>query len=130
MAAGFSSALRNARADAITTLAGNAAILEIYSGERPATGGSEGTLLVSFTLDTPFAASASGGVLTVNLPDDATAGATGTASWARIYAANGTTIVMDLGVGTSGQEITLNTTSIVSGISVSITAITITEGNA
>lgn len=132
MPAGFSVGLRNARADAITTFVGNAGILEIYSGTRPALGGAETTLLASFTLGTPFDAAASAGGLTPTLPASVNASATGTATWARIYQADGTTHVMDLGVGVagSGQEIIMNSVALTAGVACTITGFTITEGNA
>lgn len=130
MAAGFMVGLRNSRADAITTFAGSGGKLAIFSGTQPATGGTATTELVRFTLGTPFAGAASSGVLTVNLPADVNAAATGTASWGRIFKADGTTIVMDLSAGSSGTQIILNSTSLQAGVACSVTAITITEGNA
>ena len=61
MAYGFAAGLRNARLDAITTFAGSAAKLRIYSGVRPATGGAVTTLLAELTLGSPLAPAASGG---------------------------------------------------------------------
>lgn len=130
MAAGYSTALRNAQLDAITTTVGNGGKLVIYAGTRPATGGAAGTVLVTFTMGTPFAGAASAGALTVTLPADAVASATGTAAWARLFKADGTTIVADYGVAVSGQEVSINSTSITSGITCSVTAFSITCGNA
>ncbi len=129
MSAGYSTALRNAQMDAITSTVGNGGKLVIYAGTRPATGGAAGTVLATFTMGTPFASASSGGVLTVTLPADVVATATGTAAWARLFKSDGTTIVMDLGVGTSGQEVTINSTSITSGITCSVTGFVITCGN-
>lgn len=129
MSAGYDVALRNAQLDAITNFAGPGAQLVIYAGTRPATGGAAGTVLATFTMGTPFAPAAASGVLTVNLPADVNAAVTGTASWARLFKADGTTKVMDLGVGTAGQEITMNSTALTSGVGVSITAFGITAGN-
>lgn len=130
MSAGYSAALRNAQLDAITTAVGNGGKLVIYAGTRPATGGAAGTVLATFTMGSPFAPAASGGVLSPTLPADVSAAATGTTAWARLFKSDGTTIVMDLGVGTSGQEVTINSTSITSGITCSVTAFSITCGNA
>lgn len=129
MAAGYVTSLRNARLDAITTAVGASGKLRIYSGTRPATGGTATTLLVELTLNATFAPAASGGVLTANAITAGTAVATGTASWARILKSDGTTIVMDLGVGTSGQEVTIATTSIVTSATVSVSSLVITAGN-
>lgn len=131
MALGFNTSLRNAMADAITTFTGGSALLRIYSGSRPATGGSATTLLAELTCNATFAPSASGGVLTLNaITQDSSANATGTASWFRIVKSDGTTHVMDGNVGTSGSDLNLNTTSLVSGGPVSVTSCTITIGNA
>jgi len=122
--------LRNAMLDAITTRAGNAALLRIYDGTRPATGGTATTMLAELTCGTPFAAGASGGVLTLGaITQDASANATGTATWFRIVKADGTTHVLDGNVGTSGSDLNLTTTSIVATQPVSVSSFTITEGN-
>lgn len=122
--------LRDAMMDAITTQAGNAALLRIYDGTRPATGGTATTLLAELTCGTPFAAAAVNGVLTLgSITQDASANATGTATWFRIVKADGTTHVMDGNVGTSGSDLNLTTTSIVSTQPVSVTSFVITEGN-
>ena len=131
MALGFATGLRNARADAITTFAGGSCKLRIYSGSRPATGGTATTLLAELTCNATFAAAASGGVLTLNsITQDSAADATGTATWFRIVKSDGTTHVMDGDVGTSGSDLNLSSTSIVTGGTVSVTSATITEGNA
>lgn len=129
MTARYSTALRNAKLDAITTTVGNAGTLKIYDGTQPATGGTATTLLVTFTLGSPFAPGASSATLSPTLPSAATAGASSTATWARL-ATSGGTFVADYTVGTSGADINLNTTTITSGVSVSITSWTITAGNA
>ena len=123
--------LRDAMLDAITTHAGNAALLRIYDGSRPATGGAATTLLAELTCGTPFAAAAVNGVLTLGaITQDASANATGTATWFRIVKADGTTHVMDGNVGTSGSDLNLTTTSIVATQPVSVTSFVITEANA
>lgn len=131
MTVGYSTALRNARLDEISTAIGNAGLLRIYDGARPATGGAATTLLAELTCGTPFAPAASGGVLTANaITDDASANATGTATWARLTTSGGT-FVVDMDVGTAGPaELILNTTSIVSGAPVEVTSLVITAGNA
>lgn len=131
MTVGMTTNLRNARLDAITTFVGANGKLRIYSGTRPATGGTATTLLAELTLGSTFAPAASGGVLTLNaITGDTSADATGTASWARILKSDGTTIALDCSVGTSGTDIVLATTSIVASAAVNITSATITEGNA
>lgn len=134
MALSFTTAVRNARNDAITTAAGGSALLRIYSGTRPAdanTALSGNTLLAELTCNATFAPSSSSGVLTLNsITQDSSANATGTASFFRLVKSDGTTVVMDGNVGTSGSDLNLNTTSIVSGGPVSVTSFTITDGNA
>lgn len=130
MAVAYSTTLRNARLDAITTAIGASGKLRIYSGTRPATGGTVTTLLAELTCNATFAPAASGGVLTLNsITQDSSADATGTATWARMVTSGGT-FVADFNVGTSGSDINLNTTSLVSGAAVQVTSFTITEGNA
>ena len=129
MALGYISGLRNAQMDAITTFTGTTAKLTIYSGTRPATGGTATTVLATLTCNATFAPAASGGVLTLNAISSATASATGTASWFRLFKSDGTTIVMDGDVGTSGSDLNLNSTSITSGGTVSITSFVLTCGN-
>lgn len=130
MVLGYAVALRNARLDAITTRAGGNAILRIYSGSRPATGGAETTILAELTCNATFAPAASGGVLTLNaITADSSANNTGTATWFRIQS-SGAVHVLDGDVGTAGSDMNLSTTSIVAGATVSITSATITAGNA
>ena len=129
MALAYSTTLRNAMLDAITSAAGASAKLRIYDGSRPATGGTATTLLAELTCNATFAPAASGGVLTLNsITQDASADATGTATWFRIVTSGGT-FVLDGSVGTSGSDLNLTTTSIVATQPVSVTSFTITEGN-
>lgn len=131
MALGYIVGMRNAQLDAITTQAGASALLRIYDGSRPATGGTATTLLAELVMNATFAPAAASGVLTLNaIAADASANATGTATWFRIVKADGTTHVMDGNVGTSGSDLNFNTVSIVAAASVSVTSFTITAGNA
>lgn len=130
MALAFSTAVRNSMLDAITSAAGGSALLNIYDGSRPATGGTATTLLAQLTCNATFAAGASSGVLTLNaITTDSSANATGTATWFRITT-SGATHIVDGNVGTSGSDLNLNTTSIVSGGPVAVSSFTITAGNA
>ena len=130
MTVGMVAALRNARLDEITAAAGASALLNIYDGSRPATGGAATTLLAQLTCNATFAPAASGGTLTLNaITSDTSANATGTATWARITT-SGASFVLDCSVGTSGADVNLNTVSIVSGATVAVTSAVFTEGNA
>lgn len=129
MALAFSTTLRNNMLDQITSAVGASGFLRIYDGSRPSTGGAATTLLAELTCNATFAPSASGGVLTLNaITQDSSANATGTATWFRIVTSGGS-FVIDGNVGTSGSDLNLNTTSIVSGAAVSVTSFTITAGN-
>ena len=125
--------LRNAELDAKTSYAGNAALLRFYSGTPPAsadTALSGNTLLAELTCGTPFASAASAGVLTLNsVTQDSSANATGTASFWRIYKADGTTVVKQGAPSTSGSDINMSTLSIVSAVPVQLTSLTFTAGN-
>jgi hypothetical protein len=129
MTTGYSSTLRNAQLDAITTAVGSAGKLRIYDGARPATGGTATTLLAEFTLGSPFAAGAAAAVLSPTLPSNTTGLAAGTATWFRIVTSGGTTVI-DGSAGTSGTDLILNTATISIGLTCSVTAFTITRGNA
>lgn len=101
----------------------------IYNGTRPASCGTATTLGAELTLSDP-SATKTGGVLTFSaITPDASANASITASWFRIVDSTGTCVI-DGNVGTSGSDLNLNSTTITVGQEVSITAATITEGNA
>jgi len=133
MALGINTTTRNAMLDAITSRAGASALLRIYDGSRPATGGTATNLLAQLTCNATFAPAASGGVLTLNSIASATsAAATGTATWFRIVQSNGTTHVLDGSVSTQAAgtgDCQLDSTSIVLGGTVAISSATITAGN-
>lgn len=132
MALTYKATLKNARLDEITAAIGTSGLLRIYSGTRPATPDaalSGNTLLAELALSSTFAAAASGGVLTANsISNDSSADATGTASWFTLCTSGGTRQV-DGSVGTSGQDLNLNTVSIVAAAQVSVSSLTITAGN-
>jgi len=133
MALAFDSTLRDNMLDEITAVVdagAGAGTLRIYDGTRPATGGTATTLLAELTFTDPSFSAASSGVLTADtITDDSSANATGTATWFRVVDSDAT-FVMDGNVGTSGSDLNLNTTSIVSGNTVSCTSFVITAGNA
>lgn len=85
-------------------------------------------VLVTLTLTDPCG-TASGGVLTFDFDPDisATASATGTANNAIITDSADVTVISGLTVGTSGSDINLDSTSITSGQTVTITTATITH---
>jgi hypothetical protein len=130
MALGYAAALRNAQLDEITARAGASALLKIFSGTRPATGGAETTKLSEQVCNATFAPAASGGVLTLNaIADDTAADATGTASWFRIES-SAAVHVMDGDVAVSGSDLNFDSISFVAGGTVAISSFTVTAGNA
>lgn len=127
--------LRNARLNAITTFVAGNAILRIYSGTQPATGGAETTLLAQLTCNATFAPGAAAGVLTLNgITPASSAAASGTATWFRIYQSNGTTHCLDGDVSTQAAgtgDLQLDNTGIVLGGTVALGGPnTFTEANA
>ena len=138
MALAYSTAVRNAKLDAITTEmdAGTAAIIEIYDSTgtgRPATGGAVTTQVKLATLTfsaASFAAASGGTIVGAAITDDTSADATGTATWFRVLTQSAGTFIMDGDVGTSGSDLNLNSTSINAGVNVSITQFDISTGNA
>ncbi len=130
----FSTALRNAGLDSITTAVGSAGKLRIYDNgaAQPAGPGTAvpggSTLLAEFTMGSPFAAAASGGVLSPTLPSDVNGSSTGTQAWFRIVTSGGTAVV-DGSASTSGANLNLSGT-VVNGQPVRITSFTITDNNA
>jgi hypothetical protein len=112
--------------DTVVAAFNSLASCDIYSGSIPATGDTSptGTLLVSFGGTLVWGSPSSGEMdLTVPLTSD-TAVATGTAGYAKL--SDGSTSVMYVPVATSGTDIVISSTSIVSGTTVDITAFNIT----
>jgi hypothetical protein len=128
MALGYSTTVRNNRMTQVLNAIGTSGFLRIYSGTRPATGGTATTQLAQLPLSAT-AGTVSGGVLTfAAITADAAADATGTATWARLVTSAGAAVV-DLSVGTSGADINFDSVSFVSGGNVAVTSLTFTEGN-
>lgn len=118
-------ATATSQATALATFIGTNSVLKIYSGTIPSTPETAvtGTLLVSITLAT---VSASGTVVTSSDPSAVAPTASGTAGYARLVKSDGTTVVCDLDVGTSGTSVTLGTTTISTGTNVDLSALTVT----
>lgn len=113
----------------IGTLA-DSGFLRIYDGTQPTNGGDAivaQVLLAELTMNSDSFPAASANVLTANaITQDSSANATGTATWFRLVKTDGTTVLMDGSVGTSGADLNLNSVSIVAGGPVSCSAFTIT----
>jgi hypothetical protein len=129
MALAFSTTLRDNRLTQIVNAAGTGALVRIYGGTRPATGGTATTLLAELTVGGAFG-TVSGQVLTVGaVTGDSSADNTGTATWFRVVTSGGT-FVMDGDVAASGSDLNLNSTTINAGVAVAISSFTIAAGNA
>jgi hypothetical protein len=131
----FSDEATKAAVDAVAALC-NSGTLKIYTGSQPTdanTAVGAQTLLGTLTLSaTAFGASSASGSKVVTatantITDDTSADATGTAAWFRVLKSNGTSIVFDGSVGTSGCDLNLASTSIVAGEDISVTSFTITQ---
>ena len=122
MAVNYTTAVKNARLDAVVTAIGSAGVLEIGTAGMA-------SVLATIALGNPAGTSA-GGVLTFSgFPrTDSSADASGTAAAARIRTASGgTDVITGLTVGTSGADIVLDSVSITAGQSVTINSATITH---
>jgi len=132
MALGLSTTLRNARLDAVTAAAGANALLRLYNGARPATGGTATTLLAQLTMNATFAPPASAGQLVLNaIASQLSAAASGLATWFRIVKSDNT-FVMDGNVSTVAAgtgELRLDDTNIAQGGTVAMSSATFTDGN-
>jgi hypothetical protein len=129
MAIGLTNTAANAEIDAVTALL-NTGYLRIYSGTRPATADtalSGNTLLAELRFGATAFGAGSAGVATANaITSDTAADATGTATFFRLFKSDGTTVVLDGSVGTSGSDLNLNSTAIQSGARVDVTSMTLT----
>jgi hypothetical protein len=112
--------------DALAALFNNG-YLRIYDGSQPSsadTAISTQNLLVELQFSNPAFGSTSGGILTANAITPAVATQTGTATWFRTVKSDGTTVIVDGSVGTASANLILGTTSITTGLTVSVTSFT------
>lgn len=131
MATKLTNAVASSLANAIQTAIGSNGKIVIYNGTggEPATADTAITtqgVLATFTVTGAMFGSASNGVISlVTTPATVAASASGTAAFFRITTSTNTVILQGT-VGTSGQQLNLNTTTITSGVNVSITSGTVT----
>ena len=124
----------NNRSLAAEVDAGTAAVINIYSGSVPADADASigaSTLLAQLTCNatafTSFTDVAPGARATfAAITSDSSADATGTATYFRLLTQSAGTTIAQGTVGTATSDLILNTTSITSGSTVSITSATIT----
>jgi hypothetical protein len=120
----------NAAADATCTLL-NSGKLRIYDGTQAATAdtalGAQ-VQLAELTFGNPAFGASVAGVATANaITGDTSADASGTATWFRALKSDGSTVIFDGSVGTSGANLNLNSVAISSGAAVSVTSLTYTQ---
>lgn len=130
MATRITTARRNAACDSVVDaidVGAPASTVEIRSGAQPASANDAdaGTLLATFDLPDPAFGAAANGTAIANAISDTTGDVAGTAGHFRVKDGAGTT-VMDGSVGTSGEDLNLNTTTISVGVAISITSWTVT----
>ena len=133
----FSDTAAKAAVDAVAVLA-NAGKLRIYSGTQPTdanTAIGAQVLLAEFTMNaTAFGASACSGTApnrvataTANSISNVTASATNTAAWFRLLKSDGTTVICDGSVGTSGCDLNLTDVTLTTGETCSVTSFTLSQ---
>lgn len=139
MAIQMNAATRNARLDTIESTNGTSCALEIRTGAQPANcaAASSGTILATIALPSDWMAGASAGAKAkAGTWQDTVADGTGTAAHFRIYNSqatkDGTTCFMQgsITATSGGGDMELDNTSINAGQQVTITAFTLTDGNA
>jgi hypothetical protein len=131
----LSVAVRNARLDAIETTVGVSAILKIRTGAQPANCATadSGSVLATLNLPSDYMAAASSGSKAKNGTwEDTSADATGTAAHWRLYASDGTTCHAQGSITATGGggDMTVDSTSFTSGQAFTVTAFSLTDGNA
>lgn len=134
MALQMSTAVRNARLDAIETTISTSAVLKIRSGTVPAdvAAADAGTVLATLSLPADWmTAASSGSKAKSGTWEDTSADNTGTALHWRLYASDGTTPHLQgtVTVTGGGGDMTVDNTSFTSGQSFQITSFTLTDGN-
>jgi hypothetical protein len=131
MAIKLSTVARNAAANAVVDLADDGYI-RIYDGTQaanPQTAIGSQVLLAELRFGTPaFGAAATGTATAEAITADASANNTCTATWFRVLQSDGTTVLWDGTVSTSGADLNLASgTSITSGDNIAIDSMTYTQ---
>jgi hypothetical protein len=130
----YSTMVRTNRLQALVDLLGNASVIEIYDGTQPANVGTAITtqvLLAELVCGSPLGTVTAGVMTAGAITNDSSANNSGTASWFRHRRAGSPTEpVIDGSVSTSGADLNLNSVSITTGQTVSISSYVLTGGNA
>lgn len=134
MALQYSTAVRNAKLDAVETTIGASAVLKIRTGAPPANcaAADSGTVLATCSLPADWMAAASGGTKAKSGTwEDSSADAAGTAGHYRIYASDGTTCHEQgtVTVTGGGGDMTVDNTLFAVGQAFTVTSYTKTAGN-
>jgi hypothetical protein len=131
LAVQLSVAVRNARLDAIESTIGTSPTLELRTGAPPATCATadSGTVLATMALPSDWMATAASGSKALSGTwQDLTADASGTFGHYRIK--QGGTCHMQGTCGTGGSDLVMDSATVTAGQQVSVTAFTLTDGNA
>ncbi len=131
----YTTAVRNARLDVIESTIGVSAVLRIRTGSPPANcaAADSGSVLATATLPSDWMAAASGGSKALSGTwSDASADGSGTAGHFRLYASDGTTCHAQGTVTATGGggDMTVDNAVFAAGQLFTITAFTLTAGNA
>jgi hypothetical protein len=129
----FGLGARNAMLNVITACLGNSALFIIYSGAQPAdasaavTAGNVSVARLAFTESSAFAAATAGAITANSITSDSGA-AGGSANWFSLEpsSGDGTGRKADGEVGTSSSDLNLNSQTITTGATVSVTGFQIT----
>lgn len=126
---------RNAANDSFEDVVGTGAILKFRSGAAPANvaAADSGTVIATLTLPTDWMSASSGGVKAkLGTWEDTSADATGTIGHFRIYESDGTTCHAQGTVTetSGGGDIEVDNADVNAGQQITVTAFSITAGNA
>lgn len=127
----YSNGTRHAQNQGLIAYAATGTLFSLYAGTQPVnanTAITTQTKLVSLVIPGVFGSDVNG-TLTLGAVTDGIAIASGNATFFRITQSDGTTVIMDGSVGTSGADLILDTVTIVTGQTVSISSGTIIRNN-
>jgi len=128
----ITNAIATSQANVIVT-ALNTGYLRIYDGTQAASADTAvgAQVLLAELRFSATSGTVSNGVITFNaITSDTSANNTGTATWFRALGSDGTTVVLDGTVGTSGANLNLNSVAISAGATVAVSAMTHTVNTA